>query len=35
MHFHYTTDTVTPEIYKFLSPYPIDATYQIWSSLAQ
>ena len=23
------------EIYKFLSPYPIDATYQIWLGLAQ
>ena len=23
------------EIYNFLSPYPTDATYQIWSRLAQ
>ena len=23
------------EIHQFLSPYPINATYQIWSGLAQ
>ena len=23
------------DIYKFLSPYPVDATYQIWLGLAQ